>query len=265
MLDRFNRTINYLRVSVTDRCNLRCTYCMPESGVKLLRHEDILSLEKIAEIVRVAVDMGISKVRLTGGEPLVRRNILHLVELLADINGIKDYAMSTNGIRLAEFAQGLKDSGLHRINISLDTLNPERFCQTTRGGELQCVLDGIDAAIAADLTPVKLNCVVEQSSTEPDAREVAKFAQDKNLDVRFIRRMDMATGRFWPIEGGDGGDCAHCNRLRLSSDGMIRPCLFSDAAFSVRQSGTTEAIRQALEAKPETGRKSGNTFYAIGG
>lgn len=265
MLDRFNRTINYLRVSVTDRCNLRCTYCMPESGVKLLRHEDILSFEKIAEVVRVAVALGISKVRLTGGEPLARRNILHLTEMLADINGIEDYAMSTNGIRLVEFARGLKDAGLHRINISLDTLNPERFHKTTRGGKLECVLDGIDAAIAVGLTPVKLNCVVERSSAEPDAQEVAKFAHDKSLDVRFIRRMDMANGRFWPIEGGTGGDCSRCNRLRLSSDGMIRPCLFSDAAFSVQQLGTSEAIRQALEAKPETGRKSRNTFYAIGG
>jgi len=265
MFDRYNRRIHYLRVSVTDRCNLRCVYCMPESGVTLLRHEDVLSFEEIAEVVRTAVGMGIDKVRLTGGEPLVRRGVIHLVEMLARIDGITDYAMTTNAVLLDDCASRLKQAGLHRVNISLDTLDPERFRKNTRGGDVSRVLAGIDAAIAADLTPVKLNCVVERSSREPDARDVARFAEQKGIQARFIRRMDIANGRFWPIEGGDGGDCARCNRLRLSCDGMIRPCLFSDLAFSVRELGAAEAIRRAVGAKPETGHKSTNQFYSIGG
>jgi len=265
MLDRFNRRINYLRVSVTDRCNLRCVYCMPETGVTWLRHEDVLSFEEIEHVVRTAVRMGIDKVRLTGGEPLVRRDILHLVEMLAQIDGITDYAMSTNGILLADFAAQLKKAGLRRINVSLDTLSPKRFREITRGGDIERVLEGIDAAVAAGLAPVKLNCVVEHSSSEPDAHEVAAYARANGLEVRFIRRMDIANGRFWPVEGGHGGQCARCNRLRLSSDGMIRPCLFSDLAFSVRRLGAAEAIRQAVHLKPETGGKSANTFYATGG
>ena len=265
MFDRFDRRISYLRVSVTDRCNLRCTYCMPESGVRLLRHEDVLSFEEITEVVRTAVGMGISKVRLTGGEPLARRDILDLVKMLSGMDGILDYAMSTNGIRLAEYAPGLKAAGLHRVNVSLDALDPERFAAVTRGGEVARVLEGIDAALASGLTPVKLNCVVNRSSAEPDAQAVLEFGQDRGLAVRFIRRMDTANGRFWPIEGGDGGVCSRCNRLRLSSDGMVKPCLFSDMAFSVRQLGAAEAIRQAVAAKPEAGRKSANTFYGTGG
>ena len=265
MLDRFNRHIHYLRVSVTDRCNLRCVYCMPRTGVRWLRHEDVLSFEEIEHVVRTAAAMGINKVRLTGGEPLVRKDILHLVGMLAKIDGITDYAMSTNGILLADFAAKLKKAGLQRINVSLDTLNPKRFREITRGGDIERVLDGIDAAIAAGLAPVKLNCVVEHSSSEPDARQVAQYARIHGLQARFIRRMDIAHGRFWPVEGGHGGQCARCNRLRLSSDGMVRPCLFSDLAFSVRQLGAAEAVRQAVNLKPETGGKSANTFYTIGG
>lgn len=266
MFDRFNRRINYLRVSVTDRCNLRCVYCMPAEGIPLARHEDILSFEEIAEVTRTAVEMGVDKVRITGGEPLVRKGITRLVEMLAGIGGIRDLAMTTNGVLLAEFAAGLKQAGLGRTNVSLDTVDPQRYRRITRGGELECALAGIDAAVAAGLTPVKLNCVVEESSSEPDAQEVAAFARDNGLEVRFIREMDHAGARFWPVEAGGGGDCARCNRLRLSSDGMIRPCLFSDLAFSVRQLGPRRAIRMALEAKPEAGetaRRAG--LYEIGG
>ncbi len=265
MFDRFSRRINYLRVSVTDRCNLRCVYCMPEGGVRMLRHEDVLSFEEIEETVRVAVGMGIDKVRLTGGEPLVRKDILVLVEILARIEGIKDYAMTTNGVLLAKLAAGLKEAGLHRINVSLDALDPERYRRITRGGDVAAVLAGIEAAMAAGLAPVKLNCVVERSSSEPDAQELAQFARSKGLQVRFIRRMDTANGRFWTVEGGDGGDCARCNRLRLSSDGMVRPCLLSDLAFSVRQLGPDAAIRRAVDIKPPAGVRSASQFHRIGG
>ena len=266
MFDRFSRRIDYLRISVTDRCNLRCDYCMPEEGQPLVRREDILSFEEIHEATRTMVEMGIEKVRLTGGEPLVRKDILVLVEMLAGIGGIRDLAMSTNGVLLAEIAHGLKKAGLHRVNVSLDTLDPAGFARITRGGKLERVLAGIEAAVSAGLTPVKLNCVVQRSSAEPDARAVAAFAEREGLEVRFIRKMDAANCRFWVVEGGRGGDCTRCNRLRLSSDGMVRPCLFSDLAFSVRRFGARRATEMAVEAKPaagDTGRSVG--LYEIGG
>jgi cyclic pyranopterin phosphate synthase len=238
---------------------------MPAGKVKLLPRSEVLSFEETDEIVRVAVGMGVDKVRLTGGEPLMRRDILVLVKMLADIDGITDFAMTTNGVLLARFADGLKEAGLQRVNISLDTVDPQRYREITRGGDIESVLEGIDAAVEAGLTPVKLNCVVERSSDEPDAQGIRAFAEGKGLQVRFIRRMDTSAGRFWTVEGADGGDCGRCSRLRLSCDGMVRPCLFSDLAFSVRQLGPKEALKRAVEAKPEAGLTSENRFYSIGG
>ena len=146
MLDRFNRNINYLRISVTDRCNLRCTYCMPECGVDLISHEEILTFEEITEIVRMGVKLGIDKVRITGGEPLVRRGVVDLVKMIAEIPGIDDFAMTTNGALLDQFAEPLKNAGLHRVNVSLDTLNPDRYKEITRVGDIKNVLVGIKAA-----------------------------------------------------------------------------------------------------------------------
>jgi len=266
MIDRFGRRIDYLRVSVTDRCNLRCVYCMPTEGVPLIPHERVLSFEEIREVVRAAAEMGVRKVRLTGGEPLVRRGIVTLVEMLAEAGGVEDLAMSTNGVLLADFAEPLRRAGLRRVNVSLDTVDAERFREVTRGGDVARVLAGIDAALAAGLRPVKLNCVVETSSAEPDAQGVAAYAAEVGLGVRYIRRMDLEAGRFWAVEGGHGGDCARCNRLRLSSDGLIRPCLFSDLAFSVRELGARGALAEAVGAKPQSGhapRRDG--LYTIGG
>ncbi|NIA15729.1 MAG: radical SAM protein [Nitrospiraceae bacterium] len=263
--DAFGRTIDYLRISVTDKCNLRCEYCMPEEGVPHLRHEEVLSFEEMFEITRVAAGKGIVKVRLTGGEPLVRRGIVSLVAMLASIDGIRDYALTTNGILLAQLAPPLAEAGLHRVNVSLDTLDPDRFAQLTHGGDLRRVIEGIEAAQAAGLTPVKLNCVVRQSPDEADAQTVATFAKHKGLEVRFIRRMNLRIGEFFTVIGGSGGDCPRCNRLRLSCDGMIRPCLFNDLAFSVRDLGTEEAIHRAVSAKPESGQSSQAHFHRIGG
>lgn len=265
MFDRFDRKIDYLRVSVTDKCNLRCVYCMPEEGVPPIRHEDVLRFEEIAEVAHTAVELGVVKVRVTGGEPLVRRGIVTLVSMLARIPGIEDFAMTTNGIRLAELAQPLAEAGLHRINISLDALDPARYADVTRGGDVRLVLDGIRAARAAGLAPIKLNCVVQHSPDEPDARSVAAFARDEGLEIRFIRMMNLSIGDFSVVMGGTGGDCARCNRLRLSCDGWVRPCLFNDAAFSVRALGAREAIRRAVDAKPECGQTSRNHFHRVGG
>jgi GTP 3',8-cyclase len=265
VFDTFNRKINYLRISVTDRCNLRCRYCMPPEGVQLLPRTDILSYEEIIEVVKVATAMGMDKIRLTGGEPLIKKNIIGLVSRISEIAGISDFGLSTNGILLREYAQQLADAGLHRVNVSLDATSPEKYSEITRGGDVSLVLDGIDAAVDAGLSPVKINCVVNQSSQEKDAVEVAEFALKKGLQVRYIRKMTPEKGEFWAVEGGDGGHCSSCNRLRLSSNGMIRPCLFSDIGYSVRELGARNAIEMALKTKPESGQASNNKFYEIGG
>ena len=265
MFDRFQRSINYLRISVTDLCNLRCVYCMPVEGVALKRHEDILSFEEIEELTRVAVRLGVNKVRLTGGEPLVRRGILDLVRRLGCISGIDDFAMTTNGILLPEYAFALREAGLHRVNISLDCLDAERFRAITRCGRVDDSLAGIDAAVAAGFRQVKINCVVDESPDEPHARAVAAFGRDRGLDVRFIRKMDTDRGEFWRVFGGDGGHCESCNRLRVSSEGLVYPCLFNDLRYSVRELGAERAVRAAIEGKPASGHRSRNRFYALGG
>jgi GTP 3',8-cyclase len=266
MIDPHGRDISYLRVSVTDRCNLRCRYCMPESGVRLLRHEEILSFEEIAEVVGAAVDMGVRRVRLTGGEPLTRRGIVDLVGMIAEIDGIDDLSMTTNAALLAEFAPALAAAGLRRVNISLDTLDEQRFAELTRGGDLAEVLAGIDAAEAAGLTPIKLNCVVGELTASGDAEAVQAFGRARGFEVRLIRHMYFETGEFTVVDGGTGGDCPRCNRLRLSSDGHIRPCLFSDVSFNVRQLGPAEALQQAVEGKPAAGGPcQHNWMHGIGG
>jgi len=266
MIDRFGRTINYLRISVTDRCNLRCRYCMPEEGVKFLDHSDILSFEEVADVVRCAVDKGVNKVRLTGGEPLVRRRIAKLVESIASIKGVADFAMTTNGTLLAEHAQALADAGLKRINVSLDTMNPERYRVLTRCGRLEDCLAGIAAAMKVGLYPVKLNCVVGRFSTADDVQSVKDFGGSAGLEVRLIRQMVFETGCFSVVEGGSGGDCLRCNRLRLLSNGDIRPCLFSDMSFNIRTLGVNQAIKAALARKPQSGGPcTHNMMYRIGG
>lgn len=265
MFDSFDRPINYLRISVTDKCNLRCVYCMPAEGVPLLRHEDMLSFEEIAEVTKTAVSMGVTKVRLTGGEPLVRRDIVTLVEMLSRIEGIQDFAMTTNGILLESFSQKLVKAGLHRVNVSLDTVDADLYAEITRGGDIRAVIAGLVAARTAGLTPIKLNCVIQNTPDEADAQGVLAFGRSQGFEVRFIKRMNLAEGSFSVVIGGSGGDCAHCNRLRLTSSGLVRPCLFNDLGFSVRALGAEEAIRQAVAVKPEAGGTSCSLFHTIGG
>lgn len=266
MIDRFGRTINYLRISVTDRCNLRCRYCRPARGGASLRSEEMLSREEIVEVAEVAASMGVNKIRLTGGEPLMRPDIASIVKSLASIAGVEDLAMSTNGALLADRAEPLAAAGLRRVNVSIDAMRPDHYAEVTRGGDVRLVLAGIDAARAADLAPIKLNCVVGESSDEPDAQDVAAFARENGFEVRFIHNMDLEKGEFSIVEGGSGGDCPRCNRLRLSSDGFIRPCLFSDLAFSVRELGPAGALSKAVRRKPRAGGPcTHNWMYGIGG
>jgi len=260
-----SRSINYLRISVTDRCNLRCTYCMPEDGAPLLNHSDIMSFEEIAEFTRFAVQNGITKVRITGGEPLVRKGIVELVSMLAAIKGLEDLSMTTNGILLPEFASNLKLAGLNRINVSLDTVDQNRYCEITRNGDLTKVLEGIDAALQAKLTPIKINCVLLGQS-EDETVKLKKFCEERGLKLRFIHQMNLKTGEFSRVEGGDGGNCSKCNRIRLLANGDLKPCLFSDLAFNIRELGAEKALNLALGNKPKSGtyNKSGE-FYNIGG
>jgi GTP 3',8-cyclase len=265
MFDRYNRPINYLRISVTDRCNLRCTYCMPEQDFRLLDHSDILTFEEITEFTKLAVVNGITKVRLTGGEPLVRKGIVELVAMLAAIDGLEDLSMTTNGILLPQYATDLKKAGLNRINISLDTVNPDNYCQITRNGELKQVLEGIEAARNAGFEPIKINCVL-LGQPDDDTQKLKQFCVGRGLSLRFIHQMNLKTGEFSTVEGGEGGNCSKCNRVRLLANGDIKPCLFSDLAFNIRKLGHQEALNLALGNKPKAGtyNKSGE-FYNIGG
>jgi cyclic pyranopterin phosphate synthase len=239
---------------------------MPEEGIKLISHNDILSFDEIVDVVKVAVSLGVNKVRLTGGEPLVRKGIVDLVSMIAKIPGVNDLGMTTNGQLLAKYAQDLADAGLSRVNVSLDTMNPDKYRQITRLGDIEPVFEGLKAAVAAKLTPVKINCVVKNSSNEPDAVAVKEFSESMGYQARFIHQMDLDTGYFTKVEGGEGGDCVNCNRLRLTANGLIMPCLFSDVGYNIRELGVKEAILTAVKNKPEHGGVSHNhKFYNIGG
>jgi GTP 3',8-cyclase len=266
MFDRFDRELNYLRISVTDRCNLRCTYCMPEEGIRLFNHSEILTYNEIAGFTKVAAARGVTKVRITGGEPLVRKGVSALVRMISDIDGIIDLSMTTNGTLLRQFAGELKAAGLKRVNISLDTIDPEKFKEITRNGNINDVFDGISAAREAGLSPVKINCVIKQSKEEPEARAVTQYCLDNGLEIRYIRQMDLVMGHFSIVEGGTGGNCALCNRLRLTSNGKLKPCLFSNIEFDIRELGYEQAIQMAVDAKPECGTQNDTgEFYNIGG
>ncbi|MFA5753439.1 MAG: radical SAM protein, partial [Bacteroidales bacterium] len=257
MKDQFGRKITYLRISVTDRCNLRCVYCMPEEGIPLIPHSQMLTYEEILDFTRYAVSRGINKVRLTGGEPLVRKGILTLISDLADIPGIRDLGMTTNGILLPEMARDLREAGLHRLNISLDTLDAERYRTLTRGGEMGKVLEGIQAAKKAGFggpgSPIKINCVLLPDTGQEELEKLRAFTQKEGLELRLIHCMDLKTGSFTKVEGGEGGDCPRCNRIRLTSTGMLKPCLFNNLGYDIRLLGAQKALDAALRNKPASG------------
>lgn len=279
--DDFGRAINYLRVSVTDRCNLRCTYCMPPEGISKRAHTDILRFEEMALIIRAAAELGVSKVRLTGGEPLARLGLAQLVRMVAHIPGIDDLSLTTNGTLLARHAKALADAGLQRVNISLDTLRPERFAAITRRDRLRDVWAGIEAARAAGLVPIKLNMVVLRGVNDDEVSDFARRTLSDGWHVRFIELMPIGANVSWaedgavpvpeirarieaevgtlePIHGPTGNGparyyqlagaegtvgfigaqsdhfCTNCNRLRLTADGKLRPCLMSEEEIDLR-------------------------------
>ncbi len=196
MKDKFDRRIRYLRVSLTDRCNFKCTYCRPENAVTK-HHDDLLTFEETLKVVSLMVGLGINKVRLTGGEPLVRKNADRLVAMLSGIDGIEDLAMTTNAVLLDRYARPLVEAGLKRVNVSLDTLNPKRFNTLTCGGELADVLKGIDAAVDAGLTPLKLNTVVMRGFNDDELPAIIDFASKRGFTARFIEFMPMSNGLDW--------------------------------------------------------------------
>ncbi len=302
--DSFQRPINYLRISVTDRCNLRCIYCMPPGGVSLMSHDDILSYEEIYTVAQAATELGINKVRITGGEPLVRLGLPRLVEMLAKIKAIDDISLTTNGVFLSRYAAELKQAGLQRINVSLDTLKPDRFELITRSeSSLSQVLEGIETARAAGLEPVKLNMVVMAGINDDELLDFAAKTIAEEWHVRFIELMplngdDAPAPRFisasemrkrleklgklepclpsigngpakyfrFPRAKGSIGFitpvsehfCFNCNRLRLTADGKLRPCLLSDYEIDLKAplrsgmslAGLKQLIEEAVANKP---------------
>jgi cyclic pyranopterin phosphate synthase len=186
--------------------------------------------------------------------------------MISKIDGINDLSMTTNGILLEAYASKLKEAGLQRVNISLDTLNPEKYKEITRGGKLEEALNGIKAAQQNGFNPIKINCVIKQNSNEQDAQEVAIFCKENHLQIRYIKEMDLHEGTFSVVEGGDGGHCSTCNRMRLTANGNLKPCLFNDIEYNIRELGITDAFRLAIENKPKCGSINlKNEFNNIGG
>lgn len=314
--DTFGRRIDYLRISVTDRCNLRCLYCMPSEGVKPITHKDILTYEEIIRIVRIAVPIGIKKVRLTGGEPLARKNIASLISSLKKIEGVENISMTTNGILLEGYAEELFHAGLDRVNVSLDSLRPERYREITRGGSLESVIRGIEKAHDVGLRPVRINMVPIKGFNDDEIEDFARLTLVKPYQVRFIefmptgfqelwsperyipvdeiKRIVERMGRLMPVRLRRSGParyfrfdgalgvigfinavthqfCSECNRIRLTADGYLRPCLFSEKEIDLKtamRNGTTDEeierlIRLAIEVKPKEhniGCRDGSSF-----
>ncbi len=317
MRDTFDRSITYLRVSITDRCNLRCRYCMPREGVCKLNHHDILSYEEIEEIVTASAELGIKKVRITGGEPLVRKGCPELCAAISKIPGIEEVTLTTNGVLLEDQAQALKDAGVSRVNVSLDTLDPDKYRSITGGGDIQRVLRGLETAHKAGLTPLKLNAVLIGGFNDVEIPEFVALTRENPIELRFIELMPMGPGgefgenayvpgdtvlervpelmplqpdsgvaRLYALPGGKGRVglisplsrhfCAACNRLRLTAEGALKPCLHSSQEISLRGlhgEELRETIISAAMAKPKMHgtldahhkSEAGRDMFTIGG
>ena len=287
LIDNFGREIYYLRISITDRCNYRCIYCQSEKEFEFIPHQEILRFEEIVEIVQEAVNLGITKVRITGGEPLVRKGVVDFIKKLRKIKKLEDISLTTNGFFLSEYAEKLKGAGLNRVNISLDSLQEEKYKKITRGGSLEKVLKGINFALKAGLLPIKINTVLIRGINDNEVDDFVKLTLKRPLNIRFIEfmpsgeevigefenkfisvqeikeklikkyllnpiKISTANGpaKYYQIKGGQGTIgfitalsqhfCKTCNRIRLTSEGKLRPCLFSNKEVDIKQ-----AIRNA--------------------
>jgi cyclic pyranopterin phosphate synthase len=265
MYDSYNRRIDYLRISVTDKCNLRCRYCMPEEGVPIRQHEEFLSFEQINSVVRVAVKLGVTKVRLTGGEPLVKRGIVDLVGMISRVEGLRHLAMTTNGTLLTRHAAALKAAGLDSLNISLDTLDPERYRYLTRGGEIRHVLTGIDAAVEQRF-PVKINMVVLEDTTDREIEELRRFCSEKGAKLQLINHYDLTAEKSDQYRYDRPPRCEECNRIRLLADGTLKPCLHSDEEIKVDLNDIEGSLIETVARKPARGLVcTGRSMMEIGG
>ena len=295
MIDTYGRQITYLRLSVTELCNLRCRYCMPEDGVCKKRHEEMLTQEEMIMAIRAAAALGIRKLRITGGEPLVKSNIVELCRAAAAVDGIEEICLTTNGTLLPKLAAPLREAGVRRLNISLDTLDAEKFHYITRIGTLGDALAGIEAALAAGFEKVKINSVLIGGFNDNEIPILAALTKQYPVDVRFIELMPMYdSGDFGPEAfipytvvtdrlpelcplPADGGVaklyrlpdakgniglispisahfCADCNRIRITADGKIKPCLHSSDEISLKgldENGMLERLRSAILSKPK--------------
>ena len=315
LLDSYNRHLNYLRISLTDRCNLRCIYCMPEQGVPKLFHEDILTYEELLRLTRLSVRLGIEKIRLTGGEPLIRKNIVDLIKDLKEIPGIRDISLTTNGVLLAEKAQALWEAGIKRINISLDTLNQQNYARITRFDYFDRVWEGIREAERIGFSPIKINVVALQGINDAEILAFGRLSYEKPYHIRFIEFMPVGADNGWntdrflsseetlkqletlgplfPVNGqgldgpakrmayaGARGEiglispisehfCPSCNRLRLTAEGRLMVCLFSDNETDLRtpiRQGASDAeleavIQTAITQKPKEHPVQLNSLY----
>jgi len=305
LVDKFGRQISYLRISVIDRCNLSCFYCTPAADGCRSVMGDALKLDELVRIVRAAALCGVSKIRLTGGEPLLRPDLVELVKNISSIPGITDISLTTNGALLKKLARPLAAAGLNRVNISLDSLHPEAFHRITRGGKLEDTIAGLWAAYEAGLTPVKINVVLLKDVNDGEVSEFARLTLDRDVDVRFIEFMPISgdshdwkkhyqpidiamahcvaiaplveaespenggPARYFRFKGGKGRlgfisplsrhFCGDCNRLRVTAQGKLRACLFSDEEIDLRpllvqENAVIRAFSQALAAKPDPTR-----------
>jgi len=287
MQDTFGRTITYLRISVTDRCNLRCRYCMPADGVCIKQHEEMLTEDEIIMAARASAELGINKIRVTGGEPLVKRNIISICKRISEIPGITDLAITTNACLLPGKAEELKAAGVKRINISLDSLDEKKYEFITRGGKLSDALSGLDKALELGFNKIKINTVLIGGVNDDEIEALAKLTIDKNVDLRFIELMPMPSNAFgdaayikneevlkklpelqfesidgvsrmYCLPGAKGrvglispvscSFCSECNRIRLTADGKIKPCLHSSEEISIKGLGFDEMKEQFIKA-----------------
>lgn len=295
MEDNTGRKITYLRLSVTDLCNLRCRYCMPEEGVCQKPHNEIMTEEEMISAVRAAVRLGINKVRITGGEPLVKKNIISLCEKIAVIPGLDDFALTTNGILLTKMAKDLVSAGVKRINISLDTLTAEKYSYITRRGRLEDAISGIETALEAGFNKIKINTVLIGGFNDDEIRSFCELTKKWPVDVRFIELMPLfnnpdfkpdayipasiikekvpdlieenyydGVSRVFRLEDSKGkigiispvtnDFCASCNRIRITADGKIKPCLHRKPEYSIKgltEDEMEERIKKAILEKPD--------------
>jgi len=317
MKDKFKREVDYLRVSVTDRCNLRCIYCMPEEGILKKSHDEILRNEEIIKIIRASAKLGIKKVRFTGGEPLVRKDIENIIYETSKIKDIKEIAITTNGTKLYEMADILKKAGLNRVNISLDSLKKDKYKMITRLGNIDDVLKAIEKSLSIGLDPVKINMVVIKGINDDEISDFVKLADDNPLHIRFIEIMPIGEGAKFkndyisseeliesipgliPIETEPSSTakvfrrekakgtigfiaplsckfCSSCNRIRLTSEGTIKPCLHSHYEVNIKgclenEEELTKKIKHSILSKPlshNLGKEisqSQKMMYQIGG